>query len=90
MTAKVESYCLQNKRVHTITVDTAERACINCIWYEQHFRKSRTNIAGWIPTCTGYCILHDEQRGPLRQPCKKFEAKEKAPSSWPTPDRAQT
>lgn len=79
MTAKVENYC-QNKRTSVVTVDQTERACINCIWYEQYYRRNRGNIVSWVPTCIGYCILKDQRRGPLRQPCRKFENKEKGKS----------
>lgn len=72
MSMKVEIHC-QNKRMKGIYVDESVRACINCIWYEQYFRKGRGNVVCWTPTGTGYCLLHDTQRGPLRQPCKEFE-----------------
>lgn len=76
MTAKVENYC-QRKNSRMVVVDKEERACINCIWYEQYYRRNRGNVASWVPTCTGYCILKDEYRGPLRQPCCEFEREEK-------------
>ncbi len=74
MTAKVESYLAHNRqRTKWISVDRGTRACVNCIWYEQYFRKSRGNIAIWSATATGYCLLHEQQRGALRQPCKDYE-----------------
>lgn len=74
MTAKVENYLSQNRRgVKGISVDQGARACINCIWYEQYFHKNRGNIACWVATTTGYCLLHERQRGALRQPCKDYE-----------------
>lgn len=76
MTTKVEIHC-QSKSSRTVVVDKEERACINCIWYEQYYRRNRGNIASWVPTCIGYCILKDRYRGPLRQPCGEFEREEK-------------
>ncbi len=72
MTAKVENYCLR-KQSKAITVDEKTRACINCEWYEQYFRKNRGNVSAWIPTDCGYCILKDRRRKPLAQPCKEFD-----------------
>ena len=74
MTAKVENLCMK-KKSHTITVDTNERACINCIWYEQHYRMNRGNVVLYVPLSKGYCLLNDCDRGALRQPCGKFEKK---------------
>lgn len=76
MTAKVESFCMR-KQTKNISIDSGERACINCIWYEQHYRQNRGNVQLWIPTSTGYCLLKDKQRGALRQPCGKYETYEK-------------
>ncbi|MCI9333071.1 MAG: hypothetical protein HFG05_13040 [Oscillibacter sp.] len=74
MTAKVEGYCLQHSfRCKGIQVDGAARACINCIWYEQYFHQNRGNIKAWVPTDMGFCLLREQRRGPLRQPCKDFE-----------------
>lgn len=72
MTAKVENYC-NSKRTKSFYVDADAKACINCIWYEQYFRQNRGNVRMWVPTCSGYCLLRDKQRGPLCQPCKDFE-----------------
>lgn len=72
MVAKVEGFCAQ-KFGKSIAVDSGKRACINCIWYEQYFRQNRGNIRAWVATSCGYCLLRDEQRGPLRQPCKDYE-----------------
>lgn len=72
MTAKVENFYAQ-KFTKNIPVDTGEKVCLNCIWYEQYYRRNRGNIQMWVPTCSGYCILRDKQRGPLCQPCKDFE-----------------
>ena len=78
MTAKVEGYCLQHSfRCKGIQVDGASRACINCIWYEQYFHENRGNIKAWVPTDMGFCLLHEQRRGPLRQPCKDFEQPER-------------
>ena len=77
MTAKVENYCIQhNSRSKSIVIEGSERACINCIWYEQYYHQNRGNISAWVPTSTGYCLRHDQQRGALRQPCKDYETKE--------------
>lgn len=76
MTAKVENLCMK-KRTHSVCVDSDERVCVNCIYYEQYFRQNRGNVYGWTPTSTGYCLLHDERRGALRQVCKDFEREER-------------
>ena len=73
MTAKVENHCAQHRMARTITVNRSARACVNCIWYEQYFHKNRGNIACWVSTSTGYCLLREQQRGALRQPCKDYE-----------------
>lgn len=73
MTAKVEKLCMA-KKDKSISVDTGERACINCIWYEQHYRRNRGNVTAWVPTSAGYCLLKDMARGALRQPCRSYEA----------------
>ena len=77
--AKVENYRFQHRRGSTrsISVECGVRACINCIWYEQYYHQNRGNISAWVPTSTGYCLRHDQQRGVLRQPCKNYETKEK-------------
>ena len=75
MSAKVENYCM-GKRTRQISVDTNERACINCIWYERHYRLNRGNTYGYVPINSGYCLRLDKHRGPLRQPCKDFEKEE--------------
>lgn len=76
--AKVENYRFQHRRGSTrsISVECGMRACINCIWYEQYYHQNRGNISAWVPTSTGYCLRHDQQRGALRQPCKDYETKE--------------
>ena len=74
MIAKVENYCAQKQNTgKQIVVDAGEKVCLNCIWYEPYYRRNRGNIQMWVPTCSGYCILRDKQRGPLCQPCKDFE-----------------
>lgn len=77
MTAKVENY-LMNQRgtVKSMAVDIGTRACVHCIWYDQYYHQNRGNISGWVPTCLGYCLLHDQQRGAMRKPCKDYETKE--------------
>lgn len=69
---KVEHLAL-SRRNKSISVNSSERACINCIWYEQYYHESRTNVRCKVPTSSGYCILHEQFRGPLRQPCREFE-----------------
>lgn len=70
--AKVENLAMTRYN-KSISVNSSERACINCIWYEQYYRESRTNVVMKVKTSTGYCLLHEQQRGPLRQPCREFE-----------------
>lgn len=76
MTAKVEDYCIhhsfQTKRMY---VDGSTPACVNCIWYEQYHRENRGPGNGWVPTCYGFCLLHESQRGAMEKPCKEYETK---------------
>lgn len=65
--------------VTRITIGPRERACINCTQYRQCYRENP--VPGEVyktmtPLSFGYCILHDRQRGALRQPCRDFDAKE--------------
>ena len=69
---RVEKVAL-GRRNQIISVNSGERACINCIWYERYYRENRGNIQHRVLTSTGYCLLHEQQRGALRQPCKDFE-----------------
>ena len=71
MTAKVENLCAR-KRTKQIVVDAGERACINCVWYEQHYRQNRGNVAMWVPVCAGWCLRQDRPKGPLTRPCRNF------------------
>lgn len=75
MTAKVENLCM-TKKTKNISVDSSERACINCIWYEQHYRQNRGNVSVWVPTSTGYCLLKGRSRGALMKICSKYETAE--------------
>lgn len=63
----------ESRRARSATVETSARACINCQYYEAYYHKNRGNIAAWIPTDTGYCLMKECRRGALRQPCKNFE-----------------
>lgn len=72
MTPKVENHCT-NLRTKSISINRSDRACINCIWYEQYYRLSRGNVYAYVPTCCGYCLLHEQGKRPLTQPCKNFE-----------------
>lgn len=76
MTTKVESYCA-SKRMRQVVVDAAERACINCIWYEQYYRRNRGNLGGWVPACAGWCLRQDKAKGPLARPCREYEREER-------------
>lgn len=73
-TAKVENYCAKKKTMG-INIDVSERVCGTCIWYEQYYREGRGNVKCWVPTSTGYCLLHDKRHHPLHQTCKSFESK---------------
>lgn len=75
MVAKVECFCAK-KRSKSISVDSGERVCINCIWYQQYYREGRGNVKMWVPTSSGYCLLNDQLRGALEQPCEKYEGYE--------------
>lgn len=70
-TANTENLCTK-KRSKSIVVDSDVRACINCDYFEQHFRKNRGNIDGIVPITTGVCLLRDKQYIALRRPCKEF------------------
>ena len=76
MTAKVENHCAQHRTARTISVDRSARACVNCIWYEQYYYKSFGDWRAWTPTNKGYCLFHEQQRGPLALPCESFEQQE--------------
>ena len=72
MTAKVEN--LSIKRLEKpVYVSRSEKVCVNCIWYEQYYRKNRGNVALWIPTDKGYCILREISRTAMHEPCRSFE-----------------
>ena len=73
MVAKVENYCMKNSKTKSISVDGEVKACINCIWYEQHRRPNRGNVWGYVGIHTGRCILQKKECGVLDKPCKKFE-----------------
>lgn len=60
------------RKVHSLSVDGSERACVNCRYFEQYYRANRGNVQMWVPVNAGYCLLREERRGPLRQPCEKF------------------
>lgn len=55
-----------------VSVEASARACLNCQYFDQYYHKNRGNIATWIPTDTGYCLLKECRRGAMRQPCKEF------------------
>lgn len=78
MTEKVETYCA-HKRTKTIFVELTEYACINCIWFEQHYRPNRSNIYGFVPISKGTCLLTGKIRGVLWRPCRHFEKMRKNP-----------
>lgn len=61
-TAKVENRCI-HKRSKVIHVDQGVRACVNCIWFEAHYRENRGNVKTFAQLPTGGCLLHDCQRG---------------------------
>ena len=82
MAMKVENYCLQHSfRTKSILVDGATRACVNCIWYEQYYRQNLGNVAGWMPTCYGFCLRHEHQRGALRHLCRDYDTKTPRPEA---------
>lgn len=74
ITAKVENYCLQHRfGTKSITIEGSERACINCIWYDQYFHENRGNIMAKVSASFGYCLRCRRQVSALRQPCKDYE-----------------
>ena len=62
---KVENLCVKMP-ARSVSINSSERVCLNCIWYEQYFRQSRSTIQSWVPVSKGFC-------GPLRQPCRDYE-----------------
>lgn len=56
-----------------VIADGRERACINCVWYEQFFRRNRGNLYGWTATPKGYCIRRNQYRDALRGACGSFQ-----------------
>ena len=72
MTSKVEIHC-QTMRCKTISVNPNDPVCINCEWYEQHYRQSRGNVAHWVAIDSGYCLLKQKACNPLRRACKQKE-----------------
>ena len=83
MIDKVENYCA-GKCIKTISVELTERACINCIWFEQHYRPNRSNIYGFVPISKGTCLLTGKTRGVLWHPCRHFEKNEEKSYSHST------
>lgn len=73
-TAQAENLA-ESRKARSVTIETSARACINCQYYEQYYRKNRGNICGWIPTSTGYCLLKECRREALWQTCKDFFVK---------------
>ncbi len=72
---KVEELCRQRK-TRSVSVEASEWVCLNCAYYEQHYRQNRGNVYAWVPTSKGYCLLRECERGPLRQPCRGFAKNE--------------
>ena len=62
---------------HSISISDAERLCINCGHYRQHYRKGDGKTWVWIPTSSGTCLLKKRQRCPLERPCRNFQPDEK-------------
>ncbi|MBS7224396.1 MAG: hypothetical protein KH050_03475 [Clostridiaceae bacterium] len=71
---RLEKLYMQQKVSH-INADQTERICVNCAFYEQYYRKNRGNVAGWVPTSIGYCLLCQCRKGALCPACKNFERK---------------
>lgn len=59
-------------KTQSISVNGSEKACINCQYFEQYFRRNRGNVRGWMGTSKGYCILKEEERCAMAQPCIDF------------------
>ena len=70
-TAQAENLAM-SRTTRTVTIDSSMRACINCQHYEPYYRDGRGNISWRVTTPKGYCVLHEQERGALRQPCKDF------------------
>ena len=73
--ARVENLCAR-KRCQSISIDATQRCCLNCMWYEQYYRRTRGNVAGWVGTAEGFCLLHDKKCAALKRPCGDYEQKE--------------
>ena len=72
MRTAIAANVAESRKAWSITVNTSTRACINCKYYELYYHRERGNVCSWVPTATGYCLLHERERGALRQPCKDF------------------
>ena len=68
---------LFNKReTNHVVVNGAERYCVNCVYFEQYYRKNRGNVYGWVGTSSGYCVLREQAKSAMAQPCCKFRREE--------------
>lgn len=75
MTAKVECAVVCHK-MRSIVIDSSEKACVNCIWYEPFFMNNRGNIRALLQTSGGRCMKHWKERKALDKPCRGFEREE--------------
>lgn len=69
---RIENQC-PARESRSVSVECSDRLCINCTRFEQHYRRNRGNVMGWVPTSSGYCRLHNRSRGALARPCRDFE-----------------
>ena len=69
--AQRETLCMQ-RGGKQVSIERSERTCVNCAWYDQYYHKGRGGFQVWVPTSTGYCLLHECRRGALRQACPHY------------------
>lgn len=62
----------ESRKTRSVAIETSARACINCQYFDPHYRRARGNVSTWVVTDTGYCLLKECRRGALRQTCKDF------------------
>ena len=67
----IESYAMGLK-TYSINVNTSERVCVSCDWFEQYYRKNRGNVYAWVPTSIGYCLAKQTRKGAMCKGCSGY------------------
>lgn len=69
-----------------ISVSPGQRVCINCNHYKRLLREvdiPRESYKALVPVSFGWCDRLEEQRNPLRKPCKDYETEEPSQAQKP-------